>query len=170
MMGQIFSYTGAHGTGKTTSAFKRAENLKIEHPGKSVYLMCDQAAFCPYPINKKTSPEAQLWIFTNQINKELSFLSRFDLLVTDRTAVDAVAYAYVAGFEQLAGDMLGLLNSHICLYSLIEFKTIKANDFFHRDGIRESHDRAFRQRVETAMLEFYAILTDNYPDLPISYL
>jgi hypothetical protein len=36
-------------------------------PDKSVHVLCDQEALCPFLINKQTSPEAQMWIFTNQI-------------------------------------------------------------------------------------------------------
>ncbi len=157
-MGQIIALTGTHGTGKTTAAFKQAENLKVEYPDKSIHVMCDQEVFCPYPINQKTTADSQLWIFTHQISQELSLLSRFDLIVSDRTAVDAVAYTVVAGFQALAHTMLDLVVHHMPVYDAITFQTIARNEFCHVDGIRESGDRVYRQEVETALKQLYAEL------------
>lgn len=160
-MGQIIAFTGAHGTGKTTAAYRLAESCKIYNPGKSVHVLCDQEALCPFPINKQTSPEAQMWIFTNQIRQELFLTSKFDIIVSDRTVVDAVAYTQVAGFKSLGWRMLNLANMHILNYTSITFRSILQNEFCHQDGIRETTDSRFRQEVEDEMLFLYDYLMES---------
>lgn len=166
----IISFSGSHGTGKTTSAFRLAEQLKIEHPTKSVHVLCNQARLAPLPINKETTSESQLWIFTNQIQQQIALLEKFDILVCDRTPVDCMAYTYVAGFERLANDMCSIMFHHTHRYKQIHFKTIAHNEFCHPDGLRESKDRGFRQAIEDAMHVFYDALISAHPGLPISGL
>ena len=154
-MGKIIAFTGAHGTGKSTAAYRLAENYKIEHPEKSVHVLCDQEALCPFPINKETSPEAQMWIFTNQIRQELWLASKFDIIISDRTVIDAIAYTDVAGFDSLAQGMLDLTLSHIPNYTSIKFRTIIENDFCCQDGIRETKDSLYREEIEDRLLDLY---------------
>lgn len=166
----IIAFSGSHGTGKTTSAYRLAEELKINHPSKSVHALCNQARLCPLAINKKTTPESQLWIFTNQIQQEITLLSKFDILVCDRTPIDAMAYTYVAGFERLAMDMCSIMFHRAIQYQQIYFKSIKENEFCHSDGLRESKDRIFRLEVENAMLLFYDAITSVHHSIKITGL
>lgn len=154
----FIGYSGSHGTGKTTAAFQRGLNEKLVHPDKSVHILCNQEALCPYPINKQATPDSQLWIFTNQMNLELYLLSHFDIVVSDRTTVDVVAYTYALGFHSLAYGMMSLVSCHACIYQEIVFKEIVSNEFCHPDGIREIRDRDFRYRVEARLREFYGEL------------
>lgn len=154
-MRRVISYTGSHGTGKSTAASQVYHELKIFQPTASVRLFCDLEADCPFPININTTEEAQLWIFSNQIQAELFALSKFDILVTDRTIVDTIAYTYCAGFQGLASGMLGLAEQHVGHYNEINFKQIKDNPFCFPDGIRDTEDVAFRMEVENVLLEMY---------------
>ena len=151
----VISYTGSHGTGKSTAAGKTYNELKIRHPTQSIRLLCDLEADCPFPINTHTTEEAQLWMFTNQIQAELVALSRFDTLVTDRTIVDIIAYTYCAGFQGLACAMIGLAEQHVGHYSEINVKRIEDNPYFHPDGIRDADNIAFRVEVESILIETY---------------
>ena len=92
------AFSGTHGTGKSTTAALEYHNQKIIHHGKSVILLCDLEALCPFPINRETTEQAQSWLFANQIQSEIQASSRFDVVVTDRTIIDIIAYTYVAGF------------------------------------------------------------------------
>ena len=85
-------------------------------------------------------------------------MSRFDLIVSARTVVDAVAYTAVAGFHALAHTMLDLVVHHMQVYESITFQTITRNEFCHADGIRQSRDRAFRLEIEEALKLLYAEL------------
>ena len=156
-MGYIISYSGTHGTGKTTSAAQTFKDMKILHPGKSVCLMHDLEAECPYPINKNGSQATQEWLFVNQIRQELSKLARFDIVVTDRTIVDIIGYTYALGYESLAFAMLQYAGSHMYVYKKIYFKHIAFNQFCYADGIRDATDDVFRRQVE----EFIRIQYDQ---------
>jgi len=155
------AFTGAHGTGKTTAAYKHALTLKYCSPNNSVHALCDLEADCPFLINKDTSEEAQTWLFANQIKQELSAHARFDIVVTDRTVIDVVAYTYVAGFHSLAQAMLAYAEQHMFYYKKINFRKIADNEHCHPDGIRDASDRKYRQDVEDVMLDFYHRLEES---------
>lgn len=154
-MKRVISYTGSHGTGKSTAASQTYHGLKMLQPTASVRLFCDLEADCPFPINTNTTEEAQLWIFSNKIQAELFALSKFDILVTDRTIVDAIAYTYCAGFQDLACAMLGLAEQHVGHYTEINFKQIEQNPFCFPDGIRDAEAADFRLEVEKILKEMY---------------
>jgi hypothetical protein len=156
-MGYIISYSGTHGTGKTTSAATRFRELKIQYPQKAIRVMHDLEADSPYPINKGGDQYTQEWLFANQIRQELDNLSRFDILVTDRTIVDIIGYTYALGYHSLASSMLLYAGSHMYVYRTIYFKQMANNRFCFNDGIREAKDMAFRRQVE----EFIRIQYDQ---------
>ena len=153
------SFSGTHGTGKSTSAAFEYRNQKIQNPDKSVHLICNTSAMCPFPINMQATEESQSWRFANQIQFELQASSRFDILVTDRTIVDVIAYTYVAGFEGLACGMLDYAHHYVHAYDVIRVKQAKFNQFFHNDGIRDT-DPVFRDEVESVLKSLYKQLQD----------
>lgn len=157
-MKQIIAFSGSHGTGKTTAAYNHAQHLKFYNNNKSIHALCDLEAFCPWPFNKETTEQTQTWMFGNQIQQELMALNRFDVVVTDRTIIDVVAYTHVAGFVALAQGMLAYAEQHLVYYYEIRFKKIANNEHCYPDGIRETTDRKFRQDVENAMIDFYSRL------------
>lgn len=160
MDSKTIAFTGSHSTGKTYAATNEMLHLKFNNPGKSVHALCDLEVFCPYPINKDTTEKSQMWLFGNQIREELAASARFDIVVTDRTVVDVIAYTYAAEFWDLAQNMLCYAQHHIKLYETIRFKTIGSNDHLHPDGIRDT-DPVFRQTVEDLLSEFYTQLLDD---------
>lgn len=156
----MIAYSGSHGTGKSDSAYRLVRELKRNYPTKAVIVLADLEAFCPYPINQGTSEEAQAWLFANQIRREMEALNSFDVVVTDRTLVDIVAYTFAAGFQSLATGQLAYAEQHVSFYSEINFKKICFNPYCHNDGIRDADDMEFRQRVEDIMLSFHEQLLD----------
>ncbi|MDA8140744.1 MAG: AAA family ATPase [Desulfobacteraceae bacterium] len=152
---RMVSFTGSHGVGKTTSVLDKGRELKISLPHRTVGVLSENVIDSPYPINQQTTPESQLWIYTNQIQAELKFLSKYDVTVCDRTALDAVAYSYVAGFGQMASAMFDLFRSHCHVYGQIYFKTVRRNNYLVSDGIRDSSDSKFQAAVETVLLQLY---------------
>ncbi len=169
-LNRIHAYTGSHGTGKSTAVADRTGRLKRLYPGKSIHPVMDQEAFCDLPINGETSPESQMWIFTRILNHELYLLNRFDIIVTDRTVVDAAAYTFAAGYESLASDMLSVAAHHMHKYERITFRRILTNEFCHSDGIRETGDKKFRQQVEDVLLDMYISLVEQgaiHPDVVV---
>lgn len=153
------SFSGTHGTGKSTAAAYEYRNQKILHPDKSVYLLCDLEALCPFKINMETTEQAQSWIFARQIQQEIEAAARFDVVITDRTIVDVIAYTYVAGFEALACSMLGYAERHVEAYDSITVKQMEYNGYCHYDGIRDT-DYGFRAAVESMLKDLYKQLND----------
>ena len=154
-IGDIFAFSGTHGIGKTTEAFAYAARLKEEHHDKRIHVLSDIEAFCPFPINKDTSPEAQLWIFSSMLNETLEAVRLVDLLVTDRTLVDVAAYTVAAGFDGLAKSMMSVIEETIGMYDKIFVKQIDTASFpLVSDSIRDT-DKEFQQEVEDIIKELY---------------
>ncbi len=156
---RVIAYSGTHGTGKTTSVFERAAALKKEYPGKTIGILNEVAGRSPYPINLLSTEKSQLWIFTHQIEEELTLLDQYDLVVSDRTALDAVAYTHAVGYFAMAEDMLQLFRHHMWVYREINFKRYVTNDFCRDDGVRNSNDPGFRAIVETLLHWMYKRLS-----------
>jgi hypothetical protein len=160
-MGYIIAYTGTHGTGKTTAAMQRGMNEKLANTGKSVHVLCNQENLCPFPINRKATPESQLWIFTNQLHQELTLISRFDIVVSDRTILDVIAYTHVLGYHSLAHSMVFLACCHASIYQEVIFRRMATNGFCYPDGVREARDQRFRAEVERELQIIYSELASS---------
>lgn len=157
------SFTGSHGTGKSTSVFQKAFDLKIQYPNKSLTVICENAKHSPFKINKETSTKSQMWIFCNQLQQELYMYSHYDIIVTDRTIIDAIAYTKVAGLNTLTNSMLEMAKQHINIYNDIFFKTIDNNPYFHEDGVRDGKDLIFRKEIEICLKEIYEDIKNSIP-------
>lgn len=153
----IIAITGAHGTGKTTAALELVAAIKREHPDKTVGYVAENVAFCPYPINQGTTHDAQLWMFTHHIQTELLQLAAYDIVVSDRSCVDYIAYADAAGFSFLAASMFMLARNHYQNYSRIIFHTIDNHPFLADDGFRDT-DPVFQREIEERLLKYYELL------------
>lgn len=151
----IVAYTGSHGVGKTTSMLDKAKTLKLDLPGKTITTLAENVIESPYPINQETTEESQRWIFTNQMQAELKMMSFYDVVVTDRTVLDAVAYTYVAGFDRMAEAMFAMFQCHCHIYDQVYFKTIRKNNYLVSDGLRDASDLDFQRNVETVLLDLY---------------
>ncbi|MFW6271776.1 MAG: hypothetical protein ACOC1Q_01895 [Desulfosalsimonas sp.] len=153
--GRIVAFTGTHGTGKTTAVFREAGRLCLEHPGLRVGVVLETAAQCPYPINLETSELAQQWIFHAHIFRELDALQHYDIIVSDRTCVDAIAYTWAMGFHALALAMQPAAMQHISRYQRIIFRQAKNNDYWYKAPHREIQDAKYRAAVESGLEYFY---------------
>lgn len=150
------AFTGTHGTGKTTSVFAYAHSTKLENPNKRVITFHENASRAPKGLfNKKGTSEGQLWIFTNQLQTEITLTHEYDIVVCDRTIFDSIAYTIWMGFETLAEKMLSLSNEYSSSYDLIIFKTIKTNNYLKDCEHRDTKDLEYRQRVEDILIKLY---------------
>lgn len=152
------AFSGTHGTGKTTSTFELATKCKHACHNRSIHILTELASESPFKINKQTTEESQLWIFTNQIKTELEMSMRYNILITDRTIVDSIAYSKTAGFNHLVEQKIELAKSFISTYDYIFFKQTNTNNYLFTDGIRDGNDLDFRLKVETHMISIYSIL------------
>lgn len=94
-MKRIIAIMGSHGSGKSTLALSLSAELKKRNPNLTIAYLTGVARSCPYPINQESSREAQTWIFTKQMNEELSAINNNDLVISDRSIFDSLVYALV---------------------------------------------------------------------------
>ena len=168
MQPKIIAFSGAHGTGKTTSVYAMAEWLKRK--GKNVGIILETARDCPLPVlNKacnKSSEDSQVWIFSAQLKREIEAIHRYDIVVSDRTLVDCIAYTRYLGYQGLAYSMRLMASDISSRYLKVFFKKISENDFLIDDGFRAT-DPDERLIIESIMLSEYLSLKFevDYQDL-----
>ena len=155
---KIIAFSGAHGTGKTTSVYSMACELKKSQKIE-VGVILEVARQCPYPICSKENviptKEAQLWILSAQMQTELNAVRRYGLVVSDRTIVDCIAYTAASGMYGLAYAMKALAGEYVkTAYRTVYFRNINDHDYLVDDGQR-AMNQDFRREVEMAMLSLY---------------
>ena len=158
-MGRIIAYSGSHGTGKTTAAYELAAQLK-KQTRADVGIILEVARRCPLSVFRKghaPTEAAQIWIFSEQMRLEIEALQRHDLVVADRTVVDAIAYSAAAGFHDLARAQIATARRHVHVYDKVYFRGAADNPFLVDDGFRET-DPDLQKTVESLMLELYSEL------------
>lgn len=154
-MRKLIGITGAHGTGKTQAAMSAAVTLKTENPNARIGLIMECAGECPLPINKDGSEDSQLWMFAEQIRRELDAMRHYDIIVCDRTPADVIAYTWCLGFEPLALAMTKLAADHMTRhYRKFLFRSCVNNPYCFTDGRRDT-DPAFREAVESELMSTY---------------
>jgi predicted ATPase len=157
-----YAFSGTHGTGKTTKVANLFNDLKMKHSDKNIGLLLENAEFSPLPINKDTSNLSQSWIFTHQMCEEIRLGNHYDMLITDRTIIDAIAYTKVAGIEAWKG-MYEFSKYFIESYDTIFFVDYKKNHYVFDDGIRDGQDLKFREEVGLVLYDLYMdLIKDNY--------
>jgi hypothetical protein len=157
------AYTGSHGCGKTTSVYKSAHKKKIEEPNKIINLLTEVARKSPFPINRETTINSQKWIFYTQLKEELEEEESCDILICDRTIIDVLAYSRVSGFEKMITLFYPIAQEHLKTYDEIYFLSLKNNDYYFPDGIRDN-DSSFRLQIEVTLLNLYYELGKNIPN------
>lgn len=159
MTPNIYALTGPHGTGKTTEVYRLAHELKKRVKG-DVGLIRETARRCPLPIyrvGEVPTEEAQRWIFGEQMRLEIEESARHEVVVSDRTIVDCIAYSAVAGMRELTYGMVKLARLHMGIYKSIIFMGIAGNPFCVDDGERHQ-DARLRAELEQVLLNLYAEL------------
>lgn len=155
---KIIAFSGSHGTGKTTAVYALAAELKRQVKGE-VGIILETARQCPYPfvnaVNDVPSKDAQLWMFSKQMQSEMDASRRYDVVVADRTILDFIAYTSVAGMRDVAYGMRELAKHYAPgMYREVHFRSIVDHDYLVDDGIR-SINQDIRRGVEMALLDLY---------------
>lgn len=152
---------GTHGTGKTTYANRLVMELARQYPKRDITLISGIARQCPFPLNKKTSEAAQLWIFCKHMLLEIEALDKSPCIVCDRTALDILAYAEAAGLTDVVDAYLPIALWWLERYTeLVWFPPVPGR--LVDDGFRDT-DPGFQ-------LEIHNILADwiySY-DIPVN--
>lgn len=139
---------GAHGAGKSTLALALAAWHKSRYPYMRVGIITEVARSCPLNITEVVTPPAQQWIFHAQWQREIEESSRNNVVICDRTVLDAAAYSAANGLMYLTTLWMPLIESWWVTYDTVYFMP-PAGDIAD-DGVRRL-GREYQQRVHAAM-------------------
>lgn len=89
-MKTLISFFGSQSTGKTTATLELTNILKKN--GLSANCWTDIPRECPLPFNQEGNSNTQFYISSHMTTRTLELLNIYDYVVTDRTALDCVAY------------------------------------------------------------------------------
>ncbi|PIR03323.1 MAG: hypothetical protein COV60_01010 [Candidatus Magasanikbacteria bacterium CG11_big_fil_rev_8_21_14_0_20_43_7] len=135
---------GTHSTGKTTLV--HALTSMLAYKRYSPILLREYARECPYPINERTSLQAQQWIQDEQEKNEQHYITRESWVVSDRCMLDNLAYMQcVAGGRDITHAITKAVEG-VMRYDLV-FKT-QMLDLPATDDRVRSVDSAFRKKID----------------------
>ena len=169
LQGKIIACSGGQGTGKTTKAKQLYEKLKKANPNKKIGLVINvtrNAKLIKLPINQETTIETQTFIFSEMISAHIAAAAQYDIVVTDRTIVDAIAYTALAGRRgaqnmitpsqmfQTAQAMIQIVQPLLFIYKNIHFCLQANNPYLRKDDCRDD-DPIFAAEIEMHMLSVY---------------
>jgi len=159
-MGSIIAVSSTHGTGKTTCAYNLAASMK--KAGYNVIVLDEVARSCPFEINQGAGPKTERWLLATQLKLELELIQNFDYVITDRSLLDPLSYAYVlakadTSFKDRAlfsTGFIAFLVEHINENYLTTLLLDKDSfNYQVDDGVRDL-DPKFRANVYTALHSF----------------
>jgi len=136
------AFIGTHGVGKTTLAYELCNELKKRH--FDVGFIDEIARRCPFPINEETSLEAQTWILTTTISRELELNKIYPNIICDRSVLDNYVYLYHK-FGHVP-ELHGLVRYWVRTYDLL-FRVPVTREYLRPDGVR-SVDFEFQEMID----------------------
>ena len=140
------AFIGSHGIRKTTAALSFAS--AIQRAGRSVEFAREVVRDNPLGINEGATSEAQLWVLTSQIRRELELSRKAECLVTDRGVMDNFAYYLRASGGEDGFDVEPLVRQWSRTYDLVLRLTPDVE--IRADGVRSTSDR-FRDEIEAIL-------------------
>ncbi len=140
------AFIGSHGIRKTTAALAFAS--VIQRAGRSVEFAREVVRDNPLGINEGATAEAQLWVLTSQIRRELELSRKAECLVTDRGVMDNFAYYLRASGGEDGFDVEPLVRQWSRTYDLVVRLTPDVE--IRADGVRSTSDR-FRDEIEAIL-------------------
>lgn len=157
-MRRVIAFSGTHGTGKSSVAYNLASQLKFAGNG---VVVCDELAReCPLPINQEAGELTQYWIISSQMRREIKLMNRYDVVVSDRSVFDALAYGTVL---KVMSDSWGWVLSHYIntYYKGLYLLDLDGFDYHVSDGVRDM-DVSFRTAVHNQLVTLYDQFKVNY--------
>lgn len=142
------AFIGSHGIRKTTAALAFAS--AIQRAGRSVEFAREVVRDNPLGINEGATAEAQLWVLTSQIRRELELSRKAECLVTDRGVMDNFAYYLRACGGEDRFAVAPLIGAWSATYDLVV--RLLPDVELREDGVRSTSD-AFRAEIEQILDE-----------------
>lgn len=140
------AFIGSHGIRKTTAALAFAS--AIQRAGRSVEFAREVVRDNPLGFNEAATGEAQLWVLTSQVRRELELARKAECLVTDRGVMDNFAYYLRACDGNDRFEVEPLVRSWSGTYDLVVRLTPDVG--IRADGVRSTNDR-FRDDIEAIL-------------------
>lgn len=136
---------GTHSAGKSTFALKVAHHLRAK--GENVDIVQERVRYSPFPFNDKSTVETAMWLYHNQVCRELESQARgFDTIVCDRSVIDCLVYAdYWKLYSHYLNELVECAFEWMYTYDKIFL--ISPDVPLKEDGIRSS-DEVFRDTVD----------------------
>ena len=152
--------SGSHGTGKTFAVLDVAKQYKLDNPNKNVTVITEIARECPFPINQNATVESELWMIATQIKKEIEAEKNYDIVITDRSLADYLAYTKYH-FEDIYKAQFPFLEYYISTYDIIFYKSYEMNHhYLIEDGVRDL-DKKFQKSIDKELITIYNLLKPN---------
>ena len=157
--------SGTHGVGKSTAVYKKAYEYKLKYPDKKLSIVSESARDCPLPINKEASINSQKWMINYQIIKEIEAENTSDIVISDRSIMDYMAYAKYL-FPDLFDIYRNLIKNHINTYDKIFYMQVKNNNYLISDGVRDT-DPEFQKIIDDTLRNLYEDFKDDIKEIII---
>ncbi|MBD3311380.1 MAG: AAA family ATPase [Candidatus Magasanikbacteria bacterium] len=135
---------GTHSTGKTTIIQKLDERIK--QLGFRTTILFELSRECPFPVNERTSYEAQAWIQAKHLEQENGVNHEDKIFICDRATLDNFAYFQNAVSDRDISEWEARAVEHMSTYDLV-FKTRKLEINAKDDGFRTT-DEDFRKAID----------------------
>lgn len=161
---------GTHGVGKSSLSYMIASYYKKKD--KSVKIIQEVARNCPFPLNEKMTKEACLWIFHEQMRKEIEYQSKYDYLICDRSVADSFIYALAQNCYDSADQVLyyAFMQAEMWMSTYDKIiHIVPSKRKISDDGFR-STDREFQKRVHTQFYDWTKRKKDIFNIIEVSMI
>jgi hypothetical protein len=125
-----------------------------QFPTLKVDTLSGIARRCPFPINKQSTGDGQLWILTKMLSEMLEKSKASDVVICDRSVYDVIAYTVVGAKDYSIADWMLDFVKRKRLYDTIYFHRASENEFCFGDGLRDT-DICFRAEIDRWLVKFY---------------
>ncbi|MCK9369329.1 ATP-binding protein [Candidatus Dojkabacteria bacterium] len=157
-MKNIIAFSGTHGTGKSSSAYRLASKLKDN--GYNIVLVDELARECPLKINKDAGELTQFWIIAAQQKREIELMDKYEYVISDRSVFDTLAYAVTLELFKYS-DISTIQKYTQNYYKHIFVLDPKGFNFQVADGVRDM-DPNFRLAVHNNLINLYDHFSIDY--------
>ena len=145
------AFLGTQSTGKTMRA-------KALSKSNNLLLVTESARSCPLPINKKASRNAQLFIFSTQLQREIEQMDmaeKFDMsgVVCDRSLLDPLIYSFDRGHADLVELLMPFTKKWMKTYSKLYWCRPAKGSTPEKDGVRCA-DWIWQKRIDRVFETF----------------
>ncbi len=143
------AFTGAQGVGKTTILETVRKRLVDE--GRNVQTLPELIRECPYPADRESTFNTQLWISSHTIMRETDLAEHAEIVLVDRPITDIAVYKELVkankGMTEDQDRLLsGIIDSWKHTYQLFFHITVPLEDWKSRDlddGFRNTEEEVY---------------------------